>query len=316
MDQLAALRAFVRIVETRSFTKAAAQLGMPRSTVSKALHDLEVHLGTKLVQRTTRSVSLTIEGTEYYERGRRLVANLDEADATLRGMGAGAKGRLRIDVHSSMANFILIPALHDFQRRYADIQLVVGIGDRPVNLVEEGVDCVVRAGPLPDTSLVAKTILRDRLVTCASPQYLARHGTPTTPATLESGHRIVGYFGGPNGEPWPLRFKGKGGTYRIPRFDTSSNDSTGLINMMAAGLGVGQTHASVIRTHLASGVLVPVLEEWTNDTFPISVMYPSAARMNARLRAFIDWIASHLYAEARADGPSRAFSDGADTASS
>lgn len=248
MDHLAAIRAFQRIVETRSFTKAAAHLSMPRSTLSKALRDLEDHLGTKLLQRTTRSVALTMEGAEYYRRVSRVVTKLDEAEVALRGMGAAAQGRLRIDVHSSLANFVLIPALSDFKERYPDIQVALGINDRPVNLIEEGVDCVIRAGELADSSLIAKTIYKDRLVTCASPRYLERHGVPESPADLDQHHQIVGYFSAATGEVWPLRFRAKGTEHRISRFDVAANDSAGLVGLMVNGMGIGQTHTSVCQS--------------------------------------------------------------------
>ena len=135
MDHLLAIRTFQRIVETHSFTKAAAHIGLPRSTVSKMLRELEAHLGIKLLQRTTRSITLTTEGAEYYRKVSKIVAKLDETEGALRDMGAAAKGRLRIDLHSSLANFVLLPILEEFRERYPRIQLALGIGDRPVNLI-------------------------------------------------------------------------------------------------------------------------------------------------------------------------------------
>lgn len=294
MDHLTALRAFEKIVETRSFTKAAAQLDMPRSTISKALIDLEEHLGTKLIQRTTRSVALTMEGAEYYNRVSKVIGALEEADEALRGMGAAAKGRIRIDVYSSLANFVLIPSLGEFKQAFPDIQLALGIGDRPVNLIEEGVDCVIRAGELADSSFIAKTIYQDRLVTCASPTYLERYGMPSSPVDLEMNHQIAGYFSAADGEVWPIRFNTGESEYRISRFDVASNDSAGLIGLMVNGLGVGQTHSRVVRHLLESGALVPILEDYTNTIIPISIIFPSAKRLSARVRLFVDWITNHL----------------------
>lgn len=192
MDHLLSIRAFQRIVETGSFTLASADMGIPRSTVSKALLDLEAHLGTKLLHRTTRSLSLTVEGAEYYRRMAKITTKLDEADDVLRGMGAAAKGRLRIDVYSSFAHHVLIPALGFFKAEFPDVQLAMGISDRPVNLVEAGVDCVIRAGDLSDSAMVGKALYKDQFVTCASPQYLARHGVPRTPEELRERHRLIG----------------------------------------------------------------------------------------------------------------------------
>lgn len=297
MDKLAALRAFSRIASTGSFTKAAAQLDMPRSTVSKALNDLEAELGTKLVRRTTRNVSLTIEGAEYYQRVAGLLAGLDDADASLRKMGAPAKGRLRIDVPSALGNFVIFPALAEFRAQFSDIQLVVGVGDRPVNLIEEGVDCVIRGGKLADTTLVSRLLFNDPLVTCAAPGYLAKHGVPTSPSELERDHRIVGYFGGVTGELVPLRFGRKDETFAISRFDNATSDSTSRIHMMLAGMGGGQIHQSAIESHQSSGALVSVLDDWTNDIVPMQIMYLPSKQANARLRTFIDWVAAHFKAK-------------------
>ena len=293
MDQAAALRSFVRIVETRSFTRAAAQLGVPRSSISKQLQDLERHVQAKLIQRTTRAVALTPEGTAYYNQISPLIAQLDLADASIRESSRGIAGRLRVDVPSSMANFLLIPALADFRRRYPLIHLALGINDRPVSMIEEGVDCVVRAGILSDTSLIARTVLRDRLMTCASPDYIARRGEPKSPDDLEA-HDLIGYFSALNGEPWPMLFKSRGEVVRVFKADISANESTGYINMVASGLGVGQIFRSAVRSHLETDSLVPVLERWTQHTIPISVVYPPTREPNARLRAFVNWLADYL----------------------
>lgn len=294
MDHLIAIRTFQRIVETRSFTRAAAHLGMPRSTASKALRDLESHLGVKLIQRTTRSVILTTEGAEYYRRISRLVTKIDETEAAMRDMGAAARGRLRIDLHSSLAGFVLIPLLSEFRERYPDIQLAFGVGDRPVNLIEEGVDCVIRAGELADSSLKAKTLYKDQLITCASPDYLKRYGMPESPEDLEANHKIVGYFSAATGEAWPLRFRSRGREKQIVRFDIAANDSASQITMLVNGLGVGQTHASVVARFLRSGELVTVMDEMTSMRIPISVIYPPTKQLNARLRLFIDWLSERF----------------------
>jgi len=294
MDHLLAIRTFQRIVETRSFTKAAAHLGLPRSTVSKSLKELEAHLGIKLIQRTTRSVTLTIEGAEYYQRISRLVAKLDETEVAMRDMGAAARGRLRIDLHSSLANFVLIPILEEFRERYPHIQLALGVGDRPVNLIEEGVDCVIRAGELADSSLIGRTLYKDRLVTCASPGYLERFGIPANVSDLETRHKVVGYFSAATGEAWPLRFRHRAGEKQVHNFDIAANDSASLINMLVHGMGIGQTHASVAKSFIESGQLIPVLGSSTNTQFPVSIIYPPTKQLNVRLRIFIDWMVERL----------------------
>lgn len=294
MDHLLAIRTFQRIVETRSFTKAAAHLSLPRSTVSKNLKALEAHLGTKLIQRTTRSIALTTEGAEYYRRISKLVTQLDETEGAMRDIGAAAKGRLRIDLHSSLANFVLMPVLEEFRERYPHIQLALGIGDRPVNLIEEGVDCAIRAGELADSSLIARTLYKDRLITCASPGYLEQCGVPKNLSDLENGHNIVGYFSAATGEAWPLRFRTRGEDKQLGAFDISANDSAALISMLVHGMGIGQTHASVARRFIESGELVPVLEELTHRQFPVSIIYPPTRQLNARVRIFIDWMVARF----------------------
>ncbi|MEN4872152.1 LysR family transcriptional regulator [Kosakonia cowanii] len=294
MDHLLAIRTFQRIVETRSFTKAAAHLSLPRSTVSKNLKALEAHLGTKLIQRTTRSIALTTEGAEYYRRISKLVTQLDETEGAMRDIGAAAKGRLRIDLHSSLANFVLMPVLEEFRESYPHIQLALGIGDRPVNLIEEGVDCAIRAGELADSSLIARTLYKDRLITCASPGYLEQCGVPKNLSDLENGHSIVGYFSAATGEAWPLRFRTRGEDKQLGAFDISANDSAALISMLVHGMGIGQTHASVARRFIESGELVPVLEELTQRQLPVSIIYPPTRQLNARVRIFIDWMVARF----------------------
>jgi len=290
MDHLTAIKAFQRIAEAGSFTRAAAQLEMPRSSLSKALRELENHLGVRLLQRTTRSVSLTIEGAEYYRRISDIVAQLDEADLALRGMGAMARGRIRVDMHCSLAEFVLIPRMDDFRQRYPDIQIALGITDRPVRLVDEGVDCVVRAGALNDSALIARTLFNDRVITCASPHYLAHHGTPDTPQSLQDEHQIIGYFSAETSEIWPMCFRREETEYQISRFDVAANNSAGVIRMMLSGLGVAQIHESVVSRFLASGELVTLLDNYSTFTTPVSVIYPSSRQLSMRVRIFVDWL--------------------------
>lgn len=294
MDHLLSIRIFQSIVETGSFTQASKRLALPRSTVSKAVVALESHLGTRLLQRTTRTVSLTVEGAEYYRRTVQITTQLDDADETLRIMGTAAQGRLRIDVYSSFAHSLLIPALGFFKAEFPDVQLAVGISDRPVNLVEEGVDCVIRGGELSDSSMVAKVIHKDRLITCASPRYLERHGVPRSPQELLSKHQLVGYFGGTTSEIWPMELRNGDTEHRVSRFDLFSNDSAGQIAMIANGLGIGQTQALVVGKLLKSGALVPVLEDWNGQPRPISVMYPSKQRMSRRAKLFVEWLGRYV----------------------
>ena len=296
MDQFSAIRVFTRIVETGSLTRAAAHLGMPKSTASKLLADLETYLGVTLLHRSTRSVKLTVEGAGYYEQASRILARLAEADSDIREVGGQLKGRLRIDVHSAMANSILIPMLAEFRDLYPDILLMIGISDRPISLVEEAADCVIRLGKLPDASLIARVLFEDRLVTCASPAYLERKGMPSSPRELQK-HDLIGYFSALTGEVTPLTFRQGQEIYQLEKADILSNDSSGHLGMLIAGLGIGQAYWSTVRAPIASGALLPVLEAWETQSAPVSILYPPDRRLNKRVRVFIDWLMARFAQE-------------------
>jgi LysR family transcriptional regulator for bpeEF and oprC len=303
MDQLLALRVFVRIAETGAFAKAADSLRIPRPTVTKLVQDLEAHLGTKLLQRTTRRVSVTPEGAAYYERAVRLVGELEEMDANAASARVQLRGRLRVDIGSSLANMILIPALPDFRARFPDIQLDLGVSDRPVDLVGDAVDCVIRGGELADTSLVARRIANLDYVTCASPIYLGARGEPRHPSELAatpadgtpapaSGHAVVSYFSSLTGRPFALHFlRGSDDLVVEGRTSVGVNESTAHLATLLAGLGVGQTFRFMAEPHLRSGALRSVLEDWTRPRHPLHLVYPSARHLNAKLRVFSDWVA-------------------------
>ncbi|MEB2400822.1 MAG: LysR family transcriptional regulator [Alcaligenaceae bacterium] len=294
MDHFNAIRVFIRVVETSSITRAAARLTMPKSTASKLLAELEAALGVRLLNRTTRAVSLTDEGTRYYRQVAPLLARLCDVEAELKNEGSLPRGSLRVDVHSAMANSVLIPILGEFRAQYPSIQLVLGISDRPISLVEEAADCVIRLGRLPDTSLIARLIYEDRLVTCASPLYLTKRGLPASPDDLVQHHDLVGYFSATSGASQPLIFQRDGVVRQLDHTHILTNDSTGQLGMLLAGFGVGQVYEATARTHLESGELVRVLEDWETPSSPVSVVYPPAKRNNQRVRLFVDWVVKRL----------------------
>ncbi|TPL23463.1 LysR family transcriptional regulator [Mesorhizobium sp. B2-4-9] len=293
MDQLLAIRTFVRIADSGTFARAADALRLPRSSTSKLIADLEDHLGTKLIQRTTRTVSVTSEGAEYYQRAVRLLADVDEMDAVVANSRAQPKGRLRVDIGSSLANFILIPALPVFRRLYPEIEVHLGVSDRPADLINDGVDCVIRGGALADTSLIARRVCDLDFVTCAAPSYLAIHGVPTRPFDLEEGHVLTTYFSSLTGRPFPLSFhKGDEVMEIAGRAMTAVNESTAHLSTLLAGLGIGQTFRHVARPHIEEGRLVAVLEAWSQERLPLHIMYPPNRHLNAKIRVFVDWVAS------------------------
>ncbi|KAA0973012.1 LysR family transcriptional regulator [Pseudomonas sp. ANT_H12B] len=284
------MRAFVRVVETGSFSRAADQLALPRSTVSKLITDLEKHLGIKLMHRTTRAVAATSDGLEYCSHARRLIAELDSVDTTARGKKLKPGGHLRVDAPASFAHCLLIPALKDFHREYPDITIALGISDRPVNIVGEGVDCVIRAGELDDMTMIGRKIVELQYVTCATPAYLERMGTPSSPIDLQKNHVQAGYFFAATGKSEPLIFEDAYHRHEIGHCEFSTNDGNGLKEMMLAGLGIGQHFRRIVQPYLDAGELVPLLEDWSRPAMPFHVIYPTNRHQNARLKVFIDWV--------------------------
>jgi LysR family transcriptional regulator for bpeEF and oprC len=292
MDQLLAMRVFVRIAESGSFVKASDSLNMPKASVTKLLQDLERHLGVKLLQRSTRRLSITPEGAAYLDRARRFIAELDEFDAALAQPGAQPKGRLRVDIGSSLANLVLIPALPAFLARHPLIQLDLGVSDRPADLIGEGVDCVIRGGNLADSSLIARRIAALDYVTCASPAYLREFGVPAHPSEIEERHRVVSYFSALTARPFALHFERGDERLQVQgRSGVSVSESTAHLTSLLTGLGISQTFAFMARPHIESGALVPVLEAWTRPRHPIQVVYPPNRQLSAKLRVFVEWAA-------------------------
>lgn len=286
-DQLGAMRVFVRIADSGSFAKAAASMNLPRSTVSKLLQDLEKHLGVKLAERSTRALAITPKGLAYRDRALALLADLDEMDSVAL---AGPRGRLRVDVGSSLANHVLIPALPDFRRRYPDIQLLLGVSDRPVDLIGEGVDCLIRGGGMADTSLVARRLCAVDYVTCAAPDYLSNHGTPSHPMQIQKGHATVGYLLSQSGKSLPMQFNKADQFHEIDvSASTLVSESSAHTAALLAGLGIGQIFGFSARPHLASGRLVSLFQDWQQPSHPLHLVYPATRHPSAKLRAFIDW---------------------------
>lgn len=292
MDQLLAIRAFARVVEAGSFTKAAASLRMPKATVSKLVQTLETHLGTQLLSRTTRRVAVTPEGAAYFEKSARVVKELEDIDASFSAARATPRGHLRVDVGSSVASRILLPVLPDFLDRFPEVRVDLGVSDRDVDLVGDNVDCVIRGGTITDTVLVSRLLGRSRWVTCATPGYLARFGEPGNPRELEDGHRIVAYLSARTGRVLPMRFVDR---QRRPidlelRHVVGVNESNAHFEAGRAGLGVIQTFAFIARPAIDRGELVPICERFQPDPYAFHVAYPPNRHVSHRLRVFIDWL--------------------------
>ena len=292
MDQLLSIRAFARVVEAGNFTRAADSLRMPKATLSKLVQTLEAHLGVQLLQRSTRRVAVTAEGISYYEKTARLVRELEEVDASFSSARTRPRGLLRIDLGSSVASRLLVPALPDFMTRYPEIRIDLGVGDREIDLIGDHVDCVIRGGVLADTGLVSRTLTRVAWLTCATPSYIARFGTPRHPRDLHRDHRIVNYVSARTGRVLPMRFRDKEQAIELDlRHTLGVSESNAHYAAGLAGLGVVQTFAFLAQPAVERGELVSLLARYQPKPYPLHLVYPSNRHVSNRLRVFIDWVA-------------------------
>src|ERR1700728_3926917 len=267
MDRFDAMRVFTRIVERRSFSRAADDLGLPRSSVTDALKSLEARLGVRLLQRTTRQVSPTLDGEAYYQRCIGLIADLEDAEGAF--IGAKPAGLIRVDVHGTQARHFLLPGLPRFREQYPDIRLHLSEAHQPLDMIREGFDCILRAGDLSDSPLIKRRLATLDRGTFASPDYLSRFGTPRTPDDLE-GHERVGLLSPDTSEIRPLVFCAAGKVHQmmLPVTVTVTAADT---NVVAACLGLGLTQAPRYRvvSELASGALVEVLADFPPWPLPV-----------------------------------------------
>ncbi len=288
MDKLDSMRLFTRVVELRSFTQAAQDLDLKRSTVTDAIKQLEQRLNVRLLQRTTRHVSATLDGEAYYQRCLRILADVEEAEMAF--AGAQPKGILRVDVHGTMARYFVLPGLPEFLARYPDIEMVLSEGDRLVDLVREGIDCVIRAGELKDSDMVARSLGQLEEITCASPDYLKRVGMPKTLEDLQ-GHQMIGYRSTATGGLLPLVFNVEGKVHSMTLPTTLS--VTGAESMKEAarrGLGIIQVPKYGLTEDLQTGALVQILPQFPPGSMQVSLLYPRNRQLSPRVRVFIDWM--------------------------
>jgi DNA-binding transcriptional LysR family regulator len=288
MDRFDAMRVFTRIVERRSFTQAAEDLGLPRSSVTDAVKALEARLGVRLLQRTTRQVSPTLDGEAYYQRCVNLIADLEEAE----GAFAGAKpsGLIRVDVHGTQARHFLLPGLPDFLADYPGIRLHIAEAHQPLDMIREGFDCILRTGDLADSPLIQRRLaLLDR-GTFASPAYLDRFGAPMTPDGLD-GHKMVGLISQQTNEITQLVFRDGAGLREL-NLTTLITVTGPETNIAAActGLGLIQVPRYRVETELATGALVEVLVDFPPTPLPVYILYSQTRQLSPRLRVFVDWV--------------------------
>ena len=293
------MRIFVRVVEAGTFTRAADSLSLPKATVTKHVQALEERLRVKLLNRTTRRVTVTPDGAAYYDRTVRLLTDLDDIEASMTNARANPRGRLRIDVGTSVAQLLIIPQLAEFHARYPDIQVDLGVSDRTVDLIGDNVDCVIRGGELSDQSLVARRIGNLEFITVAAPAYLERKGKPTHPLEIEEKHASVIYFSPQSGRHYPLEFRRGDESIDITGpYQLSVNEANAYVTSIVAGLGIGQITSWQAQRYLASGALVQLLPDWTQPLLPVYVVYPPNRHLSAKVRAFVDWAAELFQREA------------------
>lgn len=297
MDRIDLFRVFARVVECANFTRAADTLGMPRSSVSAAIQELEGRVGARLLHRTTRKVTPTQDGAALYERCLRLIADVEETENLFRHSIVGPSGTLRVDMPGRIGRLIVAPALPEFLERYPQISVELGVTDRAVNLIEERVDCVLRVGTLSDSGLVARAIGDLPLINVASPAYLAHHGVPRTPADLER-HRLVNYASPSNGRVAPWEWVEGDEVKRVAlRARVTVNSAEAYIACCLAGLGLIQIPAYDVNAHLRAGELVEVLPDHRAAPMPMTLLYPHRQHLSRRFQVFAEWLEALLRAK-------------------
>jgi LysR family transcriptional regulator, regulator for bpeEF and oprC len=294
MDQLLSMRTFMRVADLSSFTKAADSLALSRAVTSTHIADLERYLGVRLLQRSTRRVSLTPDGHEYLERCRRIIAEIDAADDAMKGNRSRPQGKLRVDVPTAFGRHLLVPALPQFTSRYPEISLEIQYNERVVDMIAEEIDIAVRVGPIGPSNLIGRRVCRTWLLNCAAPGYLAKHGTPQDPEQLRN-HKLVGLIRAATRRPRKWIFqKGRVRKQLTLPFAVAFSETGPALSAAIAGTGVVQMMDMVVADAVAIGRLDLILPDWSAEGPPISIVYPSTSRNLPKVRVFADFAADLL----------------------
>ncbi|MGN6482667.1 MAG: LysR substrate-binding domain-containing protein [Luteibacter sp.] len=290
MELLQAMRLFSRLAELQSFTKAAEALQMSRPKVTVAIGELESTLGVRLFQRTTRSVSLTPAGEAFLARADEILARVSDATTMFGASGGAASGRLRIDVPAAFAVQPFMRHLGAFRQAHPGVVLALGVSDRSIDLVAEGVDCAIRIGELQNSSLVGRRLGAIRMLTCAAPAYLEAHGTPASPPELEQ-HLAINFQSGISHRVLPWQFTENGAESSVVCASSILvDDSTAYVQCALAGFGIVQVPGLLVDKYLRDGSLVEVLSSYRPLPKPVSILYPSRTFVAPQIRAFIEWL--------------------------
>ena len=296
MNKLQAMEVFARVVETGALTRAADSLRIPKATATTLIQQLEAALGVKLLNRTTRSVSVTTDGAAYYERCLAILAQVRETEESLAQRHATPGGRLRVEVPTLMARSVIVPALPAFFARYPEIELQLGCSERRADLIEEGIDCAVWSGELEDSTLIARRLGLLYFGTCASPSYIAAHGEPHHPDELGA-HRCINHFSPRTGRIFDWVFAKNG--LRIQkslRGHIALDYENSYVAAAEADLGIAQIPAFVLKEAMERGGLELLLGDWFPEPAALNVVYPENRHLSSKIRVFVDWVAE-LFSE-------------------
>ena len=289
MDKLEAMRVYSHVVETQSFARAAELLGLPRSTVSRTIKDLETGLGVQLMQRTTRRLSVTSDGQNYYAECKKILGDILALESSFPGRSGQPKGRFKVGMPQSLARHCILPGVAEFLERYPELELILCSSDRVVDLIQEGFDCVIRTGSVEDsTTLVARQLAQFKWSVLASPQYIARHGKPARLEDLKN-HRAVGYLTHSTGRTTEWSFIDKDGVVPVRMKETLTVDDTdAYIQAGLQGIGLIRVASYLVKHYVKAGELLPCLEEHAVD-MPLFLVYPQSRHVSPTVRAFYDW---------------------------
>jgi DNA-binding transcriptional LysR family regulator len=292
MDRLTSMEVFVRVVDCESFAGAAAAMKLSRGMVSKHVLALEERLGVRLLNRTTRTLSLTEAGAGFYERCRQIVQDAAEADRAASSLQSEPRGDLRVNAPMTFGTMHLAPAIPDFLARFPDVSVDLVLNDRIVDLIDEGFDVAIRIARMPDSSLIARKLAPCCVVLCAAPSYLEQYGTPQSPADLGNHHCLIYSLAqsprewqllGPNG-PLTIRVNGP----------LRANNGQALMDAALNGLGILMVPTFIAGRQLNDGTLVPILNDFTPRPLTINAVYPHNRHLSAKVRAFVDYMVSRF----------------------